>query len=316
MQNRCLYCYQLMDESTADFHPACSKTFFEKELPPSLDLGRERLDELAKEIVLKSITVTGVQPKLSLAIEVVPGDTKRSRFTIVGLWGHYILKPPTSGFPHLPENEDCTMHLAAIFGLPVAEHSLIRLSSGELAYITKRFDREGDQKLAMEDMCQLTETLTADKYHSSMEKVGRHVRTYATSPGLAAIAYFELSLFSWLTGNADMHLKNFALLTDATGNISLAPAYDMVCTRIAMPDDKEELALTLNARKRKITLKDFDVLAANLKIPAKSTQNTYARFAGKIKEACNWIDVSFLPEDMKGQFKEIILGNAGRMKWI
>lgn len=313
---RCLYCYQPMDEGTPDFHPSCSKKFFEKELPPTLDLTSEKLEELAKEIVLKSIAVTGVQPKLSLAIEAVPGDPKHSRFTIVGLWGHYILKPPTSEFPHLPENEDCSMHLAAVFGLPVAEHSLVRLSSGELAYITKRFDRLGDKKLAMEDLCQLTETLTADKYHSSMEKVGRHVRTYATSPGLAAIAYFELSLFSWLTGNADMHLKNFALLTDATGDIRLAPAYDMVCTKIAMPGDKEEMALTLNAKKRKITRKDFDALATNLKLPAKSVQNIYARFAGKIAEACEQIDISFLPEDMKGEYKNIIVGNAGRMDWV
>jgi serine/threonine-protein kinase HipA len=314
-QNRCLYCYQLLEEDSTDFHPICSKRFFEKEQPPIMDLAREEMEQLAKDIVLRSIAVTGVQPKLSLTIETVPGDPKKSRFTIVGLWGHYILKPPTNELPFLPENEDCTMHLAGIFGLPVAEHSLVRLSSGEFAYITKRFDRVRDQKLAMEDMCQLTETLTADKYHSSMERIGRHVRMYATSPGLAAIAFFELSLFSWLTGNADMHLKNFALLTNTQGIIELAPAYDLVCTKIAMPDDNDEMALTLNAKKRKIIRKDFDALASSLKIPVKSAQNTYERFAGKIAEACNWIDISFLPGEMKTQFKDIILANAAKMNW-
>jgi serine/threonine-protein kinase HipA len=106
----------------------------------------------------------GVQPKLSLTIEKQPADPKPSRLTIVGPWADYILKPPSQEFQHLPENEDVTMHLGKLLGIQTAEHSLIRLQSGELAYITKRFDRIKGEKLAVEDMCQLTETLTNDKY--------------------------------------------------------------------------------------------------------------------------------------------------------
>src|SRR5690606_11721251 len=126
-----------------DFHTACSKKFFGTETPPILALNEDKMQELAKDIVLRSVAVTGVQPKLSLTIEKEPGDPRKSRFSIVGLWGHYILKPPTPEFPFLPENEDLTMHLAKLFGIPTAEHSLIRLESGELAYITKRLDRSG-----------------------------------------------------------------------------------------------------------------------------------------------------------------------------
>ena len=132
----------------------------------------------------------------------------------------------TETFQHLPENEDLTMHLAEAFNIPAAMHSLIRLKSGELAYITKRFDRIKKEKLALEDMCQLTETLTNDKYRSSMEKVGKCIEKYSTRPGLDNLIFFETAIFNFLTGNADMHLKNFALLTTKENDIVLSPAYD------------------------------------------------------------------------------------------
>ncbi len=227
MKDRCLYCYLPLTEALQDFHPRCSKIFFGTPVPPVLNYNNDEMQELAKEIVIRSVAVTGVQPKLSLDIEKTAGDPKTSRFTIVGLWGAYILKPPTPEFDHLPENEDLTMHLAQIFGMKAALHSLIRLKSGELAYLTKRFDRVKDTKLAMEDMCQLTETLTENKYRSSMEKVGKHIGKYSSRPGLDAITFFETVLFSFITGNADMHLKNFALLTTEKNETILSPAYDL-----------------------------------------------------------------------------------------
>lgn len=311
--HRCLYCYQPLPDDAGDFHAACSKRFFGTETPPQLALTNEKMQELAKDIVLRSIAVTGVQPKLSLTIDKDPGDPKKSRFTIVGLWGHYILKPPTPEFPFLPENEDLTMHLAGLFGLPTAAHSLIRLESGELAYITKRFDRLGEQKLPMEDMCQLTETLTSDKYRSSMEKIGKCIWSFASRPGLAAISFFEMVLFSYLIGNADMHLKNFSLLTQTDDEIVMAPAYDLVCTKIVIPDDKEESALTINGRKSKLARRDFDALAQNLKIPERSKQNIYTRFSGKMKQAKQWIDFSFLPAGVKDEYLHIMNTNKAKI---
>ena len=259
MQNqRCLHCYEPLPVDANDFHPWCSQLFFGTLAPPLLDLGKDQLQELANQIVSKSIAVTGVQPKLSLDIVKTPGDPKQSRLTIVGLWGGFILKPPTREFPHLPENEDCSMHLAEHFALPTAAHSLIRLQSVELAYITKRFDRIKRTKLAMEDMCQLTETLTENKYRSSMEKIGKTIDQYSTFPGNDCHVFFETALFSFLIGNADMHLKNFALLTRNSDEITLSPTYDQVSTHLAMPDDKEEMALTLNGRKRKLTKKTIE----------------------------------------------------------
>lgn len=312
-QPRCLYCYQPLPSDTVDFHAMCSKKFFGTETPPQLALSNDKMQELAKDIVLRSVAVTGVQPKLSLTIDKEPGDPKRSRFTIVGLWGHFILKPPTPEFPFLPENEDLTMHLARVFGLQTAEHSLIRLESGELAYITKRFDRSGEERLPMEDMCQLTETLTSDKYRSSMEKIGKCIWAFASRPGLAAISFFEIVLFSYLTGNADMHLKNFSLLTETNDEIVMAPAYDLVCTKIVIPDDKEESALTINGRKSKLARRDFDALALNLKMPERSKENIYLRFSEKVKLAEQWIEFSFLPAETKEQYIQIIHLNRARI---
>lgn len=312
---RCLFCYKPLPGGIIDFHPKCSTLFFGTPQPPVLDYNNEQMQELAKEIISRSVAVTGVQAKLSLSIETIPGTPKHSRLTIVGLWGGYILKPATAGFKHLPENEDVTMHLAENFGIPTALHSLIRLRSGELAYITKRFDRLKNKKLAMEDMCQLTETLTENKYRSSMEKIGKHISKFATRPGIDNITFFETALLCFLTGNADMHLKNFALLT--TGNdVALSPAFDLLCTKIAMPVDKEETALTINGKKSKLKKRDFDILAENLEIAERSMENSYAKFVFKLQDAFDWIDISFMPDKMKTKYKSVLTSNAAKLELL
>ena len=201
--------------------------------------------------------------------------------------------------------------------IPVTMHSLIRLKSGELAYITKRLDRIKGEKLPLEDMCQLTETLTNNKYRSSMEKIGKCISNYSTRPGLDNTTFFETALFSFLTGNADMHLKNFSLLiTKENDIIVLPPSYDLVSTKIPMPDDLDEMALTINGRKRGLKGSDFDGLAKSLKIPAKAMENTYSKFANKINEANEWIKISFLPAKIKKEYKNIIAENAKKIELL
>jgi serine/threonine-protein kinase HipA len=104
----------------------------------------------------------------------------------------------------------------------------------------------------MEDMCQLTERLTEDKYHGSYEQIGKAIQKYSASPGLDVENFFEIVLFSFLTGNADMHLKNFSLLEQPGLGMTLSPAYDLVNTALVNPADDEELALNLNGRKKNI----------------------------------------------------------------
>ncbi|MCH9029378.1 MAG: HipA domain-containing protein, partial [Bacteroidetes bacterium] len=264
MNNKCLYCYENLDLTESDYHPKCSRKFFGSDVPPEIDFGLKEIDELAVKVLGKSVSVTGVQPKLSLNLKEEKKD--KSRLTIVGLWGGYVLKPPFDKYPEMPENEDLTMHLAQLLKLNTAEHSLIKLKSGELAYITKRFDRTKTAKLHVEDMAQLTEVLTERKYFSSMEKVGKAVIKYSDYSGNDALRLFELTLFCYLTGNADMHLKNFSLLRNEDDEIILAPAYDLLATKLLIPEDKEEIALPINGKKNNLRKSDFDKFAESLEI--------------------------------------------------
>ncbi|GDX50861.1 hypothetical protein LBMAG26_17200 [Bacteroidota bacterium] len=302
--NKCLYCYQALGNDQHDYHPLCIKKLFGTTLAPVIDFDLKQLEELAKQIIIQSKAITGVQPKLSLNFE--KHKNKPSRLTIVGYHGDFILKPPTSQFKELPENEDVTMHLAELVKMKTAKHGLIRLKSGELAYITKRFDRNKGDKIAVEDFCQLSENLTEHKYRGSMEKIGKLVYTFTKNQGFEAQRLFELVFFCYLTGNADMHLKNFSLIENSLGEFELSPAYDLLNTAIVMSEDKEESALTINGKKSKLNRNDFNVLATSLKIPDKSLEAIYKRFEAVLPTWLTWINQSFLTEEFKDEYTHLI----------
>ena len=303
---KCLYCYKELNEGEKDFHKSCSKKMFGTQSVPELPYTRENLTDLAKQVIRSQTTLTGVQAKLSLDIN-KGGRNETDRFTIVGLWGRYILKPQTDRFAHLPELEDLTMHLAELAKMQVVPHSLIRFADGELCYITRRIDRTatGD-KLPMEDMCQLTERLTEHKYKGSYEQIAKAIQRFSAVPKLDMVNYWEQVVFSWITGNADMHLKNFSLYSNEQGKYVLTPAYDMLSTALVMPEDTEELALTLNGKKRKIKKEDFVTSMQASGLEDKVINNIFAKFA-KVKDRWfEFIDQSFLPDEMKEAFKTII----------
>jgi serine/threonine-protein kinase HipA len=318
---RCLYCYKKLEQGQVDFHPACSRKIFGKPEPPVLPYTEDQMLELGEKIIKSQIAVTGVQPKLSLELE-KPGkennDIKKpQRFTIVGLWGGYILKPPTKQYPQLPELEDLTMHLATLANIITVPHSLIRMQSGNLAYITKRIDRNKKTKLHMEDMCQLTERLTEDKYKGSYEQIGKAIVKYSANPGLDLINFFEQVIFSFLTGNADMHLKNFSLIQQSANAAEyiLSPAYDMVASALVVKGDEEELALNLNGKKIKIQRKDFDASLSSFKLlEERAIENMYGKFSATINEWLAFIPQSFLPHEMKQQYISLIRQRAATLK--
>lgn len=301
---RCLYCYQPLEQGQTDFHPQCSKKLFGTTTPPELPYTKDDIESLALQVVRSQVTVTGVQPKLSVDLEKEANGKKR--FTIVGLWGKYILKPQTELYVNLPENEDLTMHLATMVNIKTVPHSLIRFKDGSLAYITKRIDRDKKKgKIPMEDMCQLTEKLTEQKYKGSHEQIAKIIMLHSAYPVLDLLTYFEVLLFCYLTGNADMHLKNFSLYKPANEYI-LAPAYDLLSTKLVLPDDKDELALTLNAKKRKLKKSDFNNLLNTYKIDEKVIENIYEKYRKIVPQWLNFIDTSFLPQQMKEEYKSII----------
>lgn len=309
---KCLYCYHPLGKSENDFHASCAKKIFGTATPPVIDFDLKQLEELAKQIIVKSVAVTGVQPKLSL--DLVKHKNELSRLTIVGLLrGDYILKPPSAEYEALPENEDLTMHLAELVKIKTAKHSLIRLRSGELAYITKRFDRKNGKKNAVEDFCQLSENLTEHKYRGSVEMIGRLTYQFTTNKGYEAQRLFELVLFSYLTGNADMHLKNFSLMENTLGEYEFSPAYDLLNTALVITDDKEESALTINGKKNRLKRSDFDSLAASLKINEKSLQSIYERFNNVFPEWVVLIKQSFLSKKMQKGYVELLNAKHKKM---
>jgi len=303
---RCLYCYQPLTENEPDFHPSCSRKIFDQPVPPELPYTEAQMADLALKVVQTQVTVTGVQAKLSLHLESPEGQRTPKRFTIVGLWGGYILKPPTGHYPQLPEVEDLTMHLARLARISVVPHSLIRLQSGGLAYITKRIDRVKTGKLHMEDMCQLTERLTEDKYHGSHEQVAKAILKYSHNPGLDVVNYFEQVLFSFLTGNADMHLKNFSLIKLPGRGYVLSPAYDLVATALVNPADKEDLALTLNGKKKKINRNDFITAFRTLDLDPKQQENIFRKMMNAKAAWMDFIGISFLSDEYKERLSKII----------
>jgi len=308
---KCLYCYKPLEEGQKDFHPQCAKKFFGVQETPMLEYRHEDLDELAEQIVRAQTALTGVQPKLSLNLD---KHEDSNRLTIVGLWGDYIFKPQTDNYPQLPENEDLTMHLAEAAKINVVPHSLIRLADGRLGYITKRIDRTTDgQKIDMEDMCQLTLHPTEYKYRSSYEQIAKTIVQHCDTPKLALVNYMQLLLFCFVTGNNDMHLKNFSLYRPAD-SYQLAPAYDLVNVSIANPNDKEELALTLSGRKNKLQLADFLHAAATMGVEEKVVLRLIASMNKAFPKWKSLIHSSFLSEDMKKAYEDTIVKRLERLQ--
>lgn len=299
---KCLYCYQELKPGQKDFHPACARRFFGSGGVPILPYSRQNINELAREVIESHTTVTGVQPKLSMDIN-RGGRDEPDRLTIVGLWGRYILKPKSDTYPWLPEDEDLTMHLATLARIQVVPHALIRFSDGELTYITRRIDRDDDgRKYLMEDACQLSERLASDKYKSSYENVGKLIRSYSSMPQLDVVNYWEVVVFSWLTGNSDMHLKNFSLFCRIPGLYTLTPAYDLLNVHLLF-DDPEELALTLDGRKRKINRQNFVNAMRTTGLDDKVIDNIFAKFQKLQSRWEAFIDQSFLPQELCERYK-------------
>lgn len=308
---KCLYCYQRLEEGQRDFHPNCARKFFGTKDAPILEYKHEDLNQLAEQVIRAQTSLTGVQPKLSLNLNKHDGC---NRLTIVGLWGDYIFKPQTKAYPQLPENEDLTMHLAEAAKIKVVPHSLIRLSDGKLGYITKRIDRtKNGEKIDMEDMCQLTLHPTEYKYKSSYEQIARTITKYSSTPKLDLTNYMQLLLYCFVTGNNDMHLKNFSLYRPEKDYL-LAPAYDLLNTTIVNPKDKEELALPLSGRKTKLRVADFLNTARTIGLE----ESVVLRLIKGLQEALpKWqvlIQSSFLDENMKKAYQELIMSRLSRLQ--
>lgn len=304
--NKCLICANPSDNDQ-QYHPKCLQDLFGSKQQPVLEVRLDQLNELAKKSVHQRVTVPGVQTKLSLEID--RKAESADKLTIVGLWGRFILKPPFNRWPELPANEHCTMMLAEAAGLETVPYGLIRLASGEPSYITKRIDRDDKgNKFAMEDMCQLTGRLTEDKYKGSHEQIAKIIKQFSANPIFDLTRFYELVLVSFITGNGDMHLKNFSLFNDPVVGWKLAPGYDLLNTRLVIPKEKDpdELALTLTGKKSNFNSESFEEFGKTIGLNIKQIHNINESLSNKWNLLHQAIEKSFLSDEMKDVYKEIL----------
>ena len=304
----CLLCYGDINDTPGRYHSECLENSILKDIDPLVPYAYSEINALAENIIQSSFSITGVQPKISMG---TLEQTPAAKLTLVGYKGDFILKPPSPQFPQLPENEHLTMKLAAHLDIPVVPNALIPMASGEICYITKRIDREGEKKLHMEDMAQITGRLTEHKYRGSVETVGKAIYKHAAYTMFDVISFFQLLLFCFICGNTDMHLKNFSLIYTDKG-LRFAPAYDLLNTAIVI-DDAEESALTINGKKNKLSMGDFESLGSTLHIPAKSRENTYTVYAAQKHTLCDIVSTSFLTDERKQRYVACIQEHCSRL---
>ena len=300
---RCLCCGKILENPSEEernslWHSKCSKSFFGAKSVPEISLDDETLKNLAEETVSKGLTVAGVQKKLSLHLS----HEKENRLTIVGYPTGYILKPQTGEFKSLPEMEKLVMHLAALSGIRTVPNALITRR------IDRRFRKNSVKLLAMEDFCQLIGRLTEEKYKSSYEKCAKVILQHSTRGGLDVAELFYRLVFCFVTGNSDMHLKNFSLVESAPRlrDFSLSPAYDLISVNVVMPEDTEEFALTMNGKKSRIKKSDFLAFAENCRIHPKAAEKMIQKILS-LKGAYEVaVRESHIPETMKDDFVRLM----------
>ena len=310
---RCLCCGKTITENASTrekewcWHKKCVKKFFHTDELPILDITKEQLEILADETVNEGLTVPGVQKKLSLHLS----TDMQSRLTIVDYPTGYILKPQTEDFENMPEYEDLAMRLIEIMGIQTVPHALIKLDH-EYAYITKRIDREITEEnvnlYAMEDFCQLSRRLTQDKYKGSYENCGRIVKRYSSMPGLDLTEMYLRVAAAFVVGNSDMHLKNFSLIENMPGSriFQLSKAYDMLPVNVIMPEDKEQMALTINGKKRNIHKKEFRKLAESYEISPKAAENMLKKICRMENKLLDQVEGAYLSKEQKEQVSQLV----------
>ncbi len=319
MEHKCLFCYKEIDGGF-DYHPACAQKLFGCRKAPIIEYTRDNIENLALQVLETNTSITGVQPKISLDIN-RGGRNEPDKLTIVGLWGNYILKPQSPIYRSMPELEDLTMKLAEASGISTARHGLVRMNDGELAYITRRMDRGlKGEKYSMLDMCQLTNRLTEHKYKGTYAQLAGTIRKYSAAAMLDVQLFWQIVVFSWITGNSDMHCKNFSLLNEKGIGYRMSPAYDLLAVLLTGINDDDELAMPLSG----IYVDGANPLSGFSRasfLEAMIESGLSSVYAGKIIDKLigfkeKWfdlIDMSFLTDELKADYKALIDNRVSRL---
>lgn len=287
-------------------HPACLVSLFGEEKIPRLDLELSKIHTAGLAMIGRA-SLPGIQRKLSVSLSDDPTPTLR----LDGPHATLILKPQSQAFPAVPENEHVTLRIAALAGIEVPPAGLFPLLDGSPALLVRRFDRIGARRLPLEDFCQLAVRSPKEKYDASAEECFKLVKRYAAEPLPEALRLFRRFLVIWWTGNGDMHLKNFSLLTGRDGRARLSPAYDLVCTRLVIADDT--LALPVTGKKDKLTRRSWMDLAKWAGLPKPLAEREIAAVAGHLERAIRLVGRSKLSDDSKATYEELLRDRAATL---
>lgn len=302
---RCLICLRVHD-AALDHHPDCARWLFGTPKPPAIDIDLARMTTFALAMTGRT-SLSGVQQKLSLGF-----TPDRLRLTVASDRGLFVLKPQQGTFAALPENEHVTMRIADEVGIETARCGLVRLRDGTLAYLAKRFDRvDAGGKRRQEDFCQLAGYMPGAKYDGSAELCAKLVRTFATEPLIELRKLFFRLVFAWWTGNGDMHLKNFSLLSPHKSLHQLSPAYDLLSTALVIKGDAQ--ALPVGGKRDRLRRKHWHAYANHIGLPEKAATSVLEALTSKRKAACDLVDASLLPEEMKATYKALLTHRAAQL---
>jgi serine/threonine-protein kinase HipA len=306
MSEPCLVC--LEDAPLGDsYHAKCLHRLFGVRRAPVVDVELAKLYTLAQAMVGHT-SLSGVQRKISVGLT---ADRATLQIAIEG--GAFILKPQAQTFPCLPENEQVTMRIAALAGIETPPCGLVRLRDGSLAYLIRRFDRDPPNgKLLQEDFCQLGELSPKQKYEGSAELCARLVKRFASEPVVEAAKLFRRMVFTWWTGNGDMHLKNFSLLRTSDGLYRLSPAYDLLCTSLVVED--EQLALSVGGNKRRVTPRQWFDFAAYCRLTEKAAIRVFSELAKLLEPAVRLVERSRLPAELQERYVALLRDRSATLE--
>ncbi|MFC1566279.1 type II toxin-antitoxin system HipA family toxin [bacterium] len=289
----CFFCGQGLNNEK-HMHKKCTKKLFTTNYIPKLNLTLKDVVFDAQKMAGK-LSISGVQPKLSIKL-----NKSEKELEPVAESGEYILKPQTESFPNLPQNENLCMTIASCLGIDTAMQTLVKLQDNSWAYVVKRFDRNKENRIHQEDFFQILEK--EDKYRGSVEEIGSKLKKISDVPGLDVQLFYERVLFNFIIGNGDAHFKNFSITYHSDGAVRLSKAYDIVSSKLVIPNE-EDMALSLNGKKNKITGRDFQKFAEYLEIPKKVVKG-------------NLIDSSILSNLEKETLLKIVADRFKRLRKI
>jgi serine/threonine-protein kinase HipA len=313
---RCPGCYKTIVPTDA-YCGACTRRMFDgKKVPAVLPFSRPDYNQAKLAGTTNRMSISGIQTKISLALN-------QGRLEMVESGGQYILKPipygPLDRLSLVPINEHLSMQIAhQVFDLQVAANALVQFKDGEPAYLVRRFDIQPDGKHSLqEDFAQIASRSEEShggnyKYDCSYEEIAELIRRHVNTYRVDLERFFTLVAFNYLIHNGDAHLKNFSLIrNEATGEYNLAPAYDLLNTRLHLPQEtitalelfKDDFETESYRATASYAYDDFVVFARRLGLVEKRSRRILEKLITSQEAVFTLIDCSMLPEDAKKQYK-------------